>query len=100
MIDADRRELDRITSELVGLVARRTELTVEIGRAKRLLGIDVVDKDRERRVIAHAMRLARRKGADQRLIGSIMKLLISNSRSRQHGRSHWRGARSGRQKDS
>lgn len=86
MIEANRKELDRITYELVEIVARRTRLVKGIGKAKEGLGIGVVNTQRERAVISNARKLARQMKVDEDLIENIMKMLIMDGRRKQSSR--------------
>ncbi len=57
-LDALRRRIDEIDGELIRLLEERMRLCREIGGLKRRMGLEVVDLERERRVLERAGRWA------------------------------------------
>jgi chorismate mutase len=55
-IDAWRRRIDQIDTQLMGLLNSRSACAVEIGRIKRVLGLPVYSPDREARILERVMR--------------------------------------------
>ncbi len=83
VIKKNREMLDKITDDLIKLVYKRGKLVSEIGKAKKHLGIKVVDSKRESEVLETAREKALAAGVDQNLISEILKLLIKDSRRKQ-----------------
>jgi chorismate mutase len=55
-IDAWRRRIDQIDTQLMGLLNSRSACAVEIGRIKRVLGLPVYSPEREARILERVMR--------------------------------------------
>jgi chorismate mutase len=55
-IDAWRRRIDQIDTQLMGLLNSRSACAVEIGRIKRTLGLPVYSPEREARILERVMR--------------------------------------------
>jgi monofunctional chorismate mutase len=53
-IEEARRAIDRIDEEIIRLLDARMEICREIGRAKRMAGAPIDDKEREERVLERA----------------------------------------------
>lgn len=71
-----RKSIDKITDEIIRLIARRNRLAVEIGRLKKR----VTDKKREEKVLLNAKNAAKKYGVDAKLAEKISKILISHSK--------------------
>lgn len=56
-IDALRQRIDELDEALVKLLSARAECALEIGRAKKELGLEVYQPTREAEVLAHVQRL-------------------------------------------
>lgn len=84
-IIANRKRLNRITVDLTRLLAERIRLVVEIGMAKKRLGIGIVDRARERKVIEKARKIARKERVDEELIEEIFRSIIRHSVRKQKG---------------
>jgi len=74
-----REEIRRIDSDIIDLVARRQEVSVEIGLCKRRGGTPLRDTGQEEQVLDRAGRRARRLGFDDELARDLMRMLISHS---------------------
>ncbi len=61
-IDSVRTQIEHVDAQLIAMLAKRMELVVEAGRAKRDAGEPVLDPAREAAVVHHATRLAREAG--------------------------------------
>ncbi|MGQ9478516.1 MAG: prephenate dehydratase [Thermoproteota archaeon] len=72
-----RRRIDRVDEEIVRLIARRIELTREIGREKRRRGLPVVDEERERQVYRHVASQAKKTGIDQSVVERVFETIIT-----------------------
>jgi chorismate mutase len=55
-IEAWRRRIDQIDTQLMGLLNSRSACAVEIGRIKRALGLPVYSPEREARILERVMR--------------------------------------------
>jgi chorismate mutase len=55
-IEAWRRRIDQIDTQLMGLLNSRSACAVEIGRIKRTLGLPVYSPEREARILERVMR--------------------------------------------
>ena len=77
-----RSEIDRIDKELVGLLNRRSEMAVEIGRIKQVQGLDVWSSSREDEVVDRALQ-ASRGPLPHETLRLIFRELMSSSRSLQ-----------------
>ena len=55
-IEAWRRRIDQIDTQLMGLLNSRSACAVEIGRIKRVLGLPVYSPEREARILERVMR--------------------------------------------
>jgi chorismate mutase len=55
-IEAWRRRLDQIDTQLMGLLNSRSACAVEIGRIKRTLGLPVYSPEREAQILERVMR--------------------------------------------
>jgi len=51
-----RGEIDKIDAELLRLLNARAEIAVRVGESKRVAGLSVCDRGREREVIGHVLR--------------------------------------------
>ena len=75
-----RKKLDRITERLIKLIGERDRIVLEIGKAKKSLGLGITDSRREEEVIEKARELAMKKGVDPELVEEIMKVLITHAK--------------------
>ena len=57
-LDALRRRIDEIDNELLRLLEERMRVCREIGELKRRMGLELVDAERERKVLERAGRWA------------------------------------------
>jgi chorismate mutase/prephenate dehydrogenase len=82
-LDALRAQLSAVDDELLQLVARRQSLSLQIGRAKRELGLGTRDFSREKVVLDLARHRATARGLPPTLAERIMLSLIEASLSAQ-----------------
>lgn len=75
-----RRNIDKITEELVKLIAKRKEITFKINELKRKFGLPLIDYEREKEVIENAERFAKKSEINSNLVVKIMKLVMNDSR--------------------
>jgi chorismate mutase len=55
-IEAWRRRIDQIDSQLMGLLNSRSACAVEVGKLKRALGLPIYSAERERSILERVMR--------------------------------------------
>jgi len=78
-----RAEIDDIHREIVELLARRVEISVEIGRLKSQQGADLRSLDREMDLFAGVQAEAERLGLDQAMVTEWFERIVEYSRRRQ-----------------
>ena len=82
-LESLRTQLGAIDREIIGLLARRQEISAQVGRYKHHAGIPSRDFAQEVRVIGRARAQAEKAGLPGELAESIVRLLINASLSRQ-----------------
>jgi chorismate mutase/prephenate dehydratase len=76
----DRRaEIDAIDSELLRLLNARAKLAVRVGETKKIAGLALCDRDREREVIERACR-ANEGPLKRRAVARLFRCIIRESR--------------------
>lgn len=75
-----RRKLDKITQDLISLLAKRNKIVLEIGKLKRKKKILIFDKKREREILEMAEKVAKERGLNPILVKKIIKLLIDDAK--------------------
>jgi 3-deoxy-7-phosphoheptulonate synthase len=75
------RDNDR---KLVGLLKKRMQLTSQIGRHKKALGLPVKDPKTEKKVLANALLSGKALGLSSDFIESIMRSVLAESKRAQH----------------
>ncbi len=78
-----RDEIDRIDREIVKLVARRLDSSVEIARIKAAKGLPLRSPDREHELIDEAREDAVRSGIDPEFAAELMAVVLAHSRKAQ-----------------
>ena len=66
-----RLEIDKIDSEIVQLFAKRFEIVKQIGALKKAVGVEIVDKNRWKKVLEKVENLAEKNGISKRFIHEI-----------------------------
>jgi len=80
---AFRSEIDEIDRKIAALLTRRHEISVNIGKQKQSLGVQVLDDARERYVLDRVTSQARdSNGAD--FIRQVYQSILQGSRAAQH----------------
>ncbi len=74
-----RVEIDKIDGELLRLLNARAELAVRVGESKRVAGLSVCDRAREREVIERARR-DNRGPLDDAAVARLFRAVIRESR--------------------
>ena len=75
-----RRQVDRIDLKMLQLLQQRTKLSGQIGRMKRRHGAVIYVPERERELLARAVRLSRGK-LTAKAVTSIFREILSSSRA-------------------
>ena len=78
-IDDWRGEIDAIDEELLRLMNRRATLAAEIGAIKTRRGLPICDENREREIVARAIR-TNQGPLDDRAVDNIFRRIILESR--------------------
>lgn len=74
-----RVEIDKIDAELLRLLNARAEIAVRVGETKRVAGLSVCDRGREREVIDRA-RASNRGPLDDEAVERLFRAVIRESR--------------------
>ncbi len=80
-----REQILACDQELVKALRRRADLVERIARAKRVLGLPVLDPEREAAVARRAARFARHYGLDEELVRTLIWRVMESARNQQHG---------------
>jgi len=79
-IEKLRREINNVDQELVSLLAKRFQLTSQIGAIKREKGLDVFDKNREQEILEKWLQVS---DLEPEFLKNILNLILSESKKRQ-----------------
>ena len=83
LLQISRDKIDRIDEEIIELIAVRTSLAGEIGKAKKVLNKDIENTEREDYIRQKIKNLAREKNIDQTSILEIMDILMNLNKTEQ-----------------
>ncbi len=78
-----REDIDRINSELLDLVARRLDVSVEIGSIKQKAGLPLYSEDRERELLHRFRAAAVERNIDPDYVEELMAVVLIHSRAAQ-----------------
>ena len=78
-----RGEIDDIDGELLQLLARRMEISAQIGEYKKRHGVTVVQMDRWKKILADHIQTGNELGLDEKLITDIFEAIHQSSIQRQ-----------------
>jgi chorismate mutase len=84
-----RSRIEVIDRQLVELIGRRREVALQIGRAKEILGLPILDPQQEAKVVRRAAEIAREIGVDEELTRDVIWRIIAAARDAQEGRTRW-----------
>lgn len=84
-----RVEIEALDEALIGLIGKRRDLVLEVGRIKRELGLPVLDPPQEAKVVRRAAEIARRRGIDPELTRDVVWRIIASAREAQTGNTSW-----------
>jgi chorismate mutase/prephenate dehydrogenase len=92
-LDSARAELERLRQQisevderLIRTIGERRDLVLQVGRAKEVLGIPVLDPGREAQVVRVAVERARELGLDVEMTRDVFWRIIAAARSAQTSR--------------
>lgn len=86
MIEEVRSQVASIDAQIVELIARRTDLALQILQAKRAEGFaQINDEEQNKRVLNRAVDLATERSIDAGSVKRIFEILISMNLEMQHG---------------
>ena len=78
-----RTEIEEIDRALIDLIAQRVRAARDVGRAKRMHGMGIMDPAREAAVVRHAVELARAQQLEEEDVREIFWHIIGLSRRAQ-----------------
>ncbi|KKS98371.1 MAG: chorismate mutase, chorismate mutase [Candidatus Gottesmanbacteria bacterium GW2011_GWA2_43_14] len=78
-----RKAIDRLDSRLTGLIQKRIELAVKIGRLKKENGKPIEDRKREKQVLRNWESRAVKHGLDKRMVKKIARLLVGAAKTKE-----------------
>jgi chorismate mutase len=76
-----RRDIDRVDEVLVRLLNERARCACEVGKLKKVLGIDIYQPEREKEVIAHVRSIAVEGPLGPDAIARLFERIIDEARS-------------------
>lgn len=82
-IDQLREKIDKLDEEIINKIAKRNALSLKIGCIKSEMGITVVDKKREEKLMLRYEKLSKKYHLRTELVKKLFKLVILNSRKLQ-----------------
>ncbi len=80
-IEELRKDIDKVDSEIVRLIAERLSLAEQIGALKKEQGQQIEDKQREEVILGHIREIAQQKGINEADIEGIYRKIFSTSKS-------------------
>jgi len=75
-----RKKIDKIDSEILELFKKRLNIVEKIAEVKRLSGLKITDKKREREMIEKRKKIGEREGIEKMLVEELFKKIISLSK--------------------
>ncbi|HOQ18239.1 chorismate mutase [Methanothermobacter thermautotrophicus] len=78
-----RQKIDGIDRDILDLIASRIALAREIAEAKEVLGMEILDPERELQIIERTRKIARENGIDENKLIELMKILMDLSKTEQ-----------------
>ena len=74
-----RKKIDEIDSEIIELLNKRMDASIEVGKIKSKVDVPIKDKHREKRIIDRLIKLKSEKFSDDQLI-NIFSAVFKSSR--------------------
>ncbi|GMR02985.1 MAG: hypothetical protein BMS9Abin20_1344 [Acidimicrobiia bacterium] len=78
-----REEIDAINAELLDLIARRLDVSVQIGAVKQKAGLPLYSEDRERDLLERFRAAAIERDIDPDYVEELMAVVLTHSRAAQ-----------------
>lgn len=78
-----RKEIDRIDSEILGLISKRFAVAGEIGNLKKSMGMEIYDPEREKEIAQKWKAEGKERGLDSKMLMPILESILSFSKHRQ-----------------
>ena len=78
-----RQKIDGIDRDILDLITSRIALAREIAEAKEVLGMEILDPERELQIIERTRKIARENGIDESKLIELMKILMDLSKTEQ-----------------
>lgn len=78
-----RQKIDGIDRDILDLITSRIALAREIAEAKDVLGMEILDPERELQIIERTRKIARENGIDENKLTELMKILMDLSKTEQ-----------------
>lgn len=78
-----RRQIDRLDSELVALLARRREISKKIMGWKKEKGLPFLDEDREKELLERLSEIAKSFDLDAHWVKELYQLILKNSKTQE-----------------
>ena len=79
-LDKYRREIDKINSEIIKLIAARIKVCKKVGEYKKNNGKKVYDKKREREIFKKLDKECGKRRLDKKFVNKIFKMIIKESK--------------------
>ena len=78
-----RRKIDKTDAEIVKLIGERMRIAQEIGKQKRVQGLEINDQAREKKVSQHIKHIAQGENINQEIIENVYKQIMTACRRTQ-----------------
>lgn len=79
IIYSTRKQIDKLTEELVLLLVKRQRIVAQIFKIKESTGMSLKDRSREKEIVRFGAEVAKKYGVDPLLVKKILKLIILNN---------------------
>ncbi len=79
-----RNIIDNLDDEIIAAIAKRHQVSKQIGEYKKRHGIDVLDKSREQMLHDYHVQLSKKYNISAQFVETIFDLIVSQSRSIQN----------------
>ena len=94
-LDDLRDDIDRVDEVLVRLLNERARCVCEIGRLKKLQGVDVYQPDREKQVLEHVRSIAAEGPLGSEVVARLFERIIDEARRLERRVVHGEGGTDG-----
>mgnify|MGYP001248787227 FL=1 len=83
LLQESRAKIDLIDEKILNLISKRTSLARKIIKAKIVLGMDILDPEREKQIEEKTRKIARENKIDEDKLIKIMKILTELNKMEQ-----------------